>query len=947
MHSLSKCKAPAYQCQYFTLFKPREEKMAFYTKQQTVNPWWRFWEDQNQRLKAMAGFRDDLGDVYNDTLNFTDTKGTNSELNFSVFDIEHIDAKDVALLTLQGETYPLSLKEYAKLAVATAVTPRSTQNAIKVYQLLLQLGGFFNISSSNLIDAENVEDFHISVLTQKVTHKGWHTRLSPPSYGALYGGGNLSKMRLKLSALGVTGVVSVGLSSKQWEVKLDSACKSAIGISLKEYKQGGSFNALTLEMGQYYVDHLRRVYEHDYLYTLVCQAALRNIPVYDGYQRGVLLETILGTFVPRSRDISKAQKVKSWNELHQEMASELYAQYVVYYDRVQSLKEDNICLLVQQLGLEMRFDAVEIIRVLMLQKYYDFNGGKTQESVWQGYLRSLDKSDLHAQQLKEISAKDVYAKMAKIIVKHKLTHEVFAKSLSKWAKVLLNGEKQTFQKLTGQFARVEDAMTSLIVAWLGYRKSEFGFPLEVIHVQPNFDVLDNAHVPFRFMLKWLVPKTNGKTKIDREITSQCYQVCSQLYDLFQPAEGEPCLYKNRGKMLYKLTSNESEAPIQNRVASNWEHFVQNYQPFLDIGELERLSAISIETLTPDEKVKFDSLNVLYDLSSMRVQHLIAANEEVKRDIVKLKCLPITGAENQKKFKKSLVEYFATGDITDPDHKLVVEKYLSDETKQWLKVNGDNLDVGAMGNISNELLSEVRYPTPHAFRHIWAESVLTRYQGDVGAVIRHQFCHLDDSFFMAYLRDKEVKGIVKAARMKVLNSVVDTLLIDLDRIGKEYLGGFARFVKKAASLTNTVTLDSVQALRDRIMGRVISINQSHFATCIPRTGGERRAKCADMGDINPQNARPSFCLGCTNAHITNGNLRGIWQTIQPFVKECLNDNVMGFMVQSHLPTLHSGYKRIKELRTEENAEQVDKIMLFIEKAINNVEHKLKAEESLYV
>lgn len=63
----------------------------------------------------------------------------------------------------------------------------------------------------------------------------------------------------------------------------------------------------------------------------------------------------------------------------------------------------------------------------------------------------------------------------------------------------------------------------------------------------------------------------------------------------------------------------------------------------------------------------------------------------------------------------------------------------------------------MRDICSEILDGVRYPSPHAFRHIWAEAVLTRYQGDVGAVIRHQFCHLDNSFFMAYLRDKDARG----------------------------------------------------------------------------------------------------------------------------------------------------------------------------------------------
>lgn len=919
--------------------------MSLHTQQQAVSPWQQFWDDQNKRLKALDSFRDDLGDINDDVLNFSiHSKGYNTQLDFSVFDLEGIDLKGVAQLTLEGEAYSLSLKEYAKLAVITVATPKNVQDTRKIYFLLVQLAGFLNMTASNVLDLDNVEAFHINVLTQKVSDKGWHTRLSPPSYRATYVGGNMAKLRMNLNALGVTGLISLSLSKKKWEKSLDNPCQSVLGMTRLEYMEGASFNALTLDMGQYYVDHLKRIYEQDYLYMAVCRATLRNIVLTSHKQKEVVHQTIFGTFKSKNPNLTKA---KSLNEVHQELTSELYDQYVGYFDKVQFLKEDNICHLVQDLGLGMRFDAVEIIRVLMLQKYYDFDGGKTPESVWQGYLSSLDKSDLHADQINKVSIQDVYARMASIVAPQKLRRKEFIVSLNQWANSLSNGEEQSYKKLKAQFYRIEDAMTCLVTAWLGYRSSEFGFPLDAIYVHSNLDVLDNAHVPFRFKLKWIVPKTNDATKIDREITSQCYQVCAQLHDVLQPSEGRPCLYASRGNSLYKQTPNKSDTYIFNRIVSNWEHFAEHYQPFVDVHELERLSDMPMETLTPDEKDRLGELLASYDLSSAKEQHLLAASHEIKRDIMKLKCTNVLGKpELQKAFKASIKEYTTTGDITNPDHKFVVNTYLSNDTKQWLRDNGDSLDSTDMLNISNELLSGVRYPTPHAFRHIWAEAVLTRYQGDVGTVIRHQFCHLDDSFFMAYLRNKEAKGIVQAARMKVLNSVVDTLLIDAGKVGKEYLGGFARYVKKAVSLTDAVTQDKVRTLRDRIMGRVISISPSHFATCVPREGGEGRAKCAEMGDINPQNAKPSFCLGCTNAVITSGNLKGIWVTIQPFVKECLNDNVMGFMVQSHLPTLRSGYKRIKELKSEANAEQVNMILPYIEKAINSVEQKLKEEEGLY-
>ena len=153
--------------------------------------------------------------------------------------------------------------------------------------------------------------------------------------------------------------------------------------------------------------------------------------------------------------------------------------------------------------------------------------------------------------------------------------------------------------------------------------------------------------------------------------------------------------------------------------------------------------------------------------------------------------------------------------------------------------------------------------------------------------------------------------------------------------------------KASHVTKAVTSSEVRALKEQISKRVISFNSSYFATCIPREGGESRAKCSELGEMNPQNAKPSFCLGCTNALITEGNLKGIWMTLQPIVKESLNEDVMGFMVQHHLPTLRSGYKRIRELQNDRNVESVSKILQFIEKAMTTIEAKLAEEEYLYV
>jgi len=915
-----------------------------------------FWEDQNQKLLSNESFLNEFGDLFSDKLYFKRTNNSKSELDFKVFELPMFEIKQPASILLNGKHYPITIVEYAKLALINYISGKKAPSANVIYQFIIELVGFLHHQGDGVLSRGNIEAFHRSFLTQTFNGKGVFTRLSAPAFRSTYGIYNLIEHRNKLQAEGISGLIDVGLTRKIHDKTLDTACQTVMGIKLNEYKIGGSTNFLTLEIGQYYIDHLRRVYEQDYFYSLVCQCAIntvyKEIGISEGAKntgsinawRGVLLDTIRGAYKKNKKNNTTGLNS---DYLSCTMTSALFNEYQSHFEKVLSLREENIYEVIKKLELELRFDAVEVIRTLMLQKHYPFESHKKPGSVWSDYLSSINSTHIDNEVISQMTVESIYDLMDQVINKQRLSEKEFMNSLHNWYACLM-GDKEArgIVDFTNEIKRVLDAMTCLVVGWLGYRKSEFGFPLSAISVESNLDILDNSYVPFRFKLKWLVPKTNGSTKLDREITSQCYQVATQLHDFFQPQEGAPCLYKASGTIKFSPTHNKSGVYIENRVKSNWAHFVWHYEPFNEILELQRLSEKNNSELTVSEKQKMNELGLKYNLLSARGQHLLDTAKELRRDIVILSCTYVNGARAQGRFKDSLIEYKRTGNITDPQHKEVVEKYLSDDTKNWLRTESGNLNKGAMQSISNELLQCVRYPTPHAFRHIWAEAVLMRYQGDVGAAIRHQFCHLDDSFFMAYLRNKEAQDLLNVARPKVLNSIIDTLLIDNKDIGHKYLGGFARFVRKSVNVTNVVSPSELRALKEQIAGRIISINSAQYATCLPREGGESRAKCAEFGELNPYNAKPSFCLDCTNSLITEGNLRGIWSVIQPFIKESLNENVMGFMVEHHLPTLRSADRKIRDLRTDSNEEQINKMLSWIHRAIDRIEAKLRNEEYLY-
>ncbi|NQX97795.1 MAG: hypothetical protein HRT73_07945, partial [Flavobacteriales bacterium] len=401
-----------------------------------------FWENQNQKLLAHPEFKSDSGNLFDDTLVFS--IGTNCKicrLDFSIFDLPHIKLNQAASLNLRGDIYPLSSKEYAKLIVMNEISLKSASKALGIYQAVMHVSAFLVAQQSLLLTTDNIEDFYISFLTQSVNEKGFSTLLAAPSYKSGCHCIYLVQYRNALQSIGITGFFDDKLTRGTLKKLLDNICRSILNISLNEYKQGSSFNFLGLEMGQYYIDYMRQVYEQDYFYTLVCRKALETVNSQfslRGTRSGniktwkkVCLDTIQGVYVFNTHGLKSRAFTR--NLLHDSLAEELFKQYNSNLEKRLSLNEKCIHQLVLKLGLEMRFDSVEVIRILMLQKYYPISSHKTADKVWQNYLNSLDKTFIDSGSLTHTTSNDVYEKMTDIVLDKKLDKQAFMLSLKDWA----------------------------------------------------------------------------------------------------------------------------------------------------------------------------------------------------------------------------------------------------------------------------------------------------------------------------------------------------------------------------------------------------------------------------------------------------------------------------------------------------------------------------------
>lgn len=912
-----------------------------------------FLEGQNQKLKASLSFIDDNLDFYSDTWRIMQPGERESTLDFSEFDKQYLNANSDTYIELgeKKEKIHLDTKTIAKIYVMNNITLKSSNNARIALLFVKHIFAFLVFRNEKSLSQHNIKEFHSFFLTQSVDDGKISSRLSPMTYGSSYGKHNLQQVQMRLSRLGIKGFLS-GISKKINSKALNHVCKALLNITLNEFKKDGSYNFLGLKTGQLYIDHLRTIFENDLLFGTVCEQSIKKTQAkfeFHTLTRGdqskwnqLFVKIFLG-----DEEVSfKSILGVSVDNVTTYFKKELLNQYCSQYKKFQSLNTDNIALLIERLGIEHRFDAVEVIRTLMLQKYYFINEEKSSKNVWDAYISSLSNSDVHEKYVSIPSIDNVFLMMEDIISKYNFNFERLQKEIKLWyIKIHRKGDIGGYKTLKQHINRIIDAGTSLFVAYTGYRKSEYSFPLSSISSTINLDILDNSYVPFRYHLKWIIPKTNGGTKLNREITSQCYQIALQLSEIIGKENKIPCLYST---VNFEIKKNSSVKAISRSVVSNWNDFVKNYNIFVELEKLQDLNKKTYSNLSKKEITLHSILESKYDFSSKEVINLIKIKDELKNDLPILECTHAISTSNNKNvgFKESLNEFKSNGFSKNLFHNNLIKKVLSDDTRRWLLSENQLLKKSDMRKINQELLNNRKYPSPHAFRHIWAESVLSRYQGDVGAVIRHQFCHLDNSFFMAYLRNKDASTLLDAARVTILNSMVDTLLLEAENSNPEAVGGFANFVKKAALMTHIVDSNKARELRERIKGRIISMQTLPFATCLPREGCESRAKCAEFGEVQPHNARPSFCLNCINSLITSGNIKGIWMTISPFVKECMNDDIPIFVVEDHLPTIKSAYKRIKELQTPKNHVKVQKILDTLSLAISKTENRLAEENVKY-
>lgn len=807
-------------------------------------------------------------------------------------------------------------------------------DAIKSLFLFLKEKNTHQLAEHQLIDLYSV------LLTHDFENARFVRRRSTPSYKSRIFLLDLTTIYLLLARYQINFLVGK-IDVDAQNHALNEACLNQTGMTLTDYKAGGTFDFLGLDIGRHYVDYCADFYETYIAFAIAARKTLsvmKNFIENFGDKRQtsgnrfmrVVITTLQGDPYFSGYESNKVQE----QLIHDETLKVFHQTYNGFVVRTRAFSLDVLNDVASDLGLkEHRLDTHEFIRSMMYTRFFATRV-KSRDRICQEYSSVVLANDFTG-----LSVMLELDQVDGVCDKHINGLTITISDVSTFCKQTIesyiNSSNKQQKKLEGLIADVEAAGVTLFAAYTGWRASEFGFPLTALSVELNKDIVDSSYTPMRFYVNWTASKTSGDTLLQREITLSTAIIANQLAELNGAQQSDHALISITFGSLADLSGKIAE-----RVERLWLRFPFDYTIFKELDESEALSA-RLNDLTSEEEIKLRQLSEKYDRGNNIVTEVLDLRDQLRNDAARLELSKrqYTGQNGSTvRFAETLRRY--SQHKLDSSSTHLLNRYLNEDTKKYIFSSDESADFlrqEAVSAIREEFTSGIIKATPHAFRHILAEAILQRYRGDVGRFIRANFKHIDERFFMAYLRSKEVKSIYEVAKRTTINSVVRKHVSSLKEDKRAYAGGFDRFVSKAVNLTKVVTHEDYAAIARKIAKeRVVDIKVNAWSTCLLRAGTETHAKCSIDGIPQRQNASPKLCLGCVNADISDSNYVGIVIYTKSDVEACQNPNLPMSIKRFHVATLRKALLRVRELATNEKSSSYDSFIEHLEGVIGMVD-----------
>ncbi|MGC6061460.1 hypothetical protein [Enterobacter kobei] len=636
-------------------------------------------------------------------------------------------------------------------------------------------------------------------------------------------------------------------------------------LTYADWVEGASFNSLTLDTGQYYTEHCISYFEKH-----IATAIALNDTIQNGHR--------LFTHLPIKQDtLKKYISLVTSGKIHlsgknspsdnrykiSTIAQELLKYYQAASKKINAMllmqTSENISRLAVLLNLGNDQPVLERLQMIL----WEWSQGENRDEVIAQLVsfRPAISGDSFQTALNALQRESDKAATIK-------TPYDFA---------LPENAGLTAAISAPEFIRnVQAAGLVGFVALTGWRRSEYDFPYSALRKSENNDILDRFAFPWRYQVQGFTPKTSGDIPVLREITFYCARLMTLMNILSAPPADAPCLLPAGKKSTCAGTTGYH---ITQAVRLLWAHHITHYEPFIAL-----------------EKGFYRDNPTL-----------IRASHTGKTELPAL-IFYFTPSVHEK--KKNWLARYARGTL-DAEWKTLLDAGLSTETKAWVSTLSDAelcFNINSR-KVASELVAGFTYPTPHAFRHMWAEAIYRRFDGDVGWMIRSQFKHISKNMWLAYVKNKDNQNLCQAARQDIISSLVKNYLF---RKGEGYAGQMTVWLRKLINMTVLADPQEQQRIINEIsQAEITGIKANPWGYCLLRKRSSAKARCANQGIPRRYNAAPELCMSCTHNLMGKENVSWVVMYIQSHLSALQDPAVPHPFRQASFELLTKAFMNIRQ------------------------------------
>lgn len=863
-------------------------------------------------LDALPSSNDNLFDDM--TWHFENQRGRPVTIDFN--DLSGMSEKHPDWLLVNTVDWVV-LTKWIWLSLASTTTPNRYIHLISGLKLLWAVMAHHNLTQLTQDNCTFVMEF---LLMHGWRESGASKNLSIKSYGNFMSQIQFNRWRLALSARGLDWI-SRSLTdlfvNKQLKVLIPAITDDE--LTARDWKEGGSFDLLTLDHGRYYVEHCLAFFEKQYPLAMALASTFRAIPelaASGGYAKitvsNLVPQILQGCLAEDLRRQHVSSSFTTQKNVHGLVTHYFKAAYQQALFEAALRQDESVTSFVKACGLQPSSENTDRMRVIL----------------WD-WLRRKDKAE--AQRLLDEGQKVpwmVFEKQLGVVKKRCAQQSCSIPSSEDYKAIgLVEGEKVSW---SSSYPRqlihlVAKAGLTAMVALTGWRGSEFGFPRSAIKRTRNDDKLDQYAFPWRYQVDWYVFKTSGKVRQLREVSFSTFLIAEQMQQLVGANDEEPCLYA-----LKKGNKDPSESAdtVRRGVRDLWGHFVSHYSGFKQLDDWATWLALQesrdkSRPFAKDEQREFERL--LAQRSAEQWAHLsIDTNlkEAWQRARKEWPRLELFFSGRSKEDRTAWLVRYCDG-VLRPDWQALLDMHLSENIKDWIhSLPKDKLKSKHVSTtVMNDLMEGTLYPSPHAFRHMWAEAVYRRFDGDAGWMIRSQFKHIARSMWLAYIRDKDNRPGHEKAKTQVISSLVHNYL---RHQGEGYAGQLDTWLRRLFKKTSVLSPEEQEKLAHHLATvEIENIKSNPWGYCLLKRRTRSKAKCAEMGEPMRHKASPDLCLGCIHNLMQTENVEWALFHVATHVEALRNPAVPAIFkassydlvknVTRHVRTLNPQHEALTELK----------------------------------